>query len=248
MTVKRKIEKKLSSLLSSGQYLVGVAERIIPSEGSSYDSSHQKKLNKVRKRYGKWFYSCKALIQMVSLSVEEPIENFIAVGEKILEELYKTLTSKDKKTSRARKIFTKFQYQISLFKSIKEIYTEIEPLTIKTAVAKGLYDNELDQAQGLLKGGHFIPSAALGRAILENGLDLLLERENLQPKGEGIQNKGITLKKNGIITKTEYRSIQKWAEVGNIALHEKGEKIKPQDVSEMIQGVRSFIQRFELTI
>ncbi|NIQ07778.1 MAG: hypothetical protein GWO20_19295 [Candidatus Korarchaeota archaeon] len=66
--------------------------------------------------------------------------------------------------------------------------------------------------------------------MLEHALDLLFGKENLESEGNGIQNKAITLMKENILTKPEFRSIQKWADVGNIALHEKGEKIKPQDV------------------
>jgi hypothetical protein len=235
MTTKKILLELLDKKIEEGKQLHSYVDSIY--NNNYYEEPYLSLLEK----YSKWIYSTIALFKKIPISEKEPIVQF-----KIYNNTLNNILMNERISSNILKIERIILSQISIIKGIKEIYEEIEPIDLKLDIAKGLYDDELVVAKEFLNDGHIIPSAMLMRSVLENALNLLIEKHNIEVKGSGIKNKAIALRKAGIISKLEEKNIEVWAFVGNDAAHNGGKEITNKNVEDAITGVSNFIERFEL--
>lgn len=194
-------------------------------------------IDNLRKSYPKWFHSTRSLLNKIEVSETEAIEEFSEYGREI-----KTLSSS---ASRGNKIKADLKHQISLLESIVEIYEEIDPVDVRSAVEKGVYEDELDQASGLLEGDHIIPAASVTRMVFLNSLKSISQKNNLETK-EGINDLLIMFKEEDIISKIEFREMQKWNDILNAVRYDDEEEIDHRDISEVINKVDEFVDRLEI--
>lgn len=113
-----------------------------------------------------------------------------------------------------------------------------------------VFGNFLEMAEYLLESGYKDPAAVMVGGVLEEHLRKLAIKNSIPVIGaSGSPKKADTLNTEmmvaGIFSKLEQKNIIAWLDLRNKAAHgHYGEYIKEQ-VEAMLQGVRSFISRFQ---
>lgn len=233
--MKSKIVKKIREKVSRGKELL---EDVDDLDSPKYEKRNEA-IDILRTTYPRWFHSTKGLLEKIEISENKPIEEFSSYGKEI-KTLANTASDRDKKKIRAD-----LQHQISLLESIVEIYEDIDPIDVKSAVEKGVYEDELGQASGLLEGNHIIPAASVTRMVFLNSLKSISQKNDLEPK-EGIHDLLIMFKEEDIISKIEFREMQKWNDILNAVRYDDEEEIDHGDISEVIDKVDDFVERLEI--
>ena len=102
-----------------------------------------------------------------------------------------------------------------------------------------MFDDELEQAEGLFKAGYFTAAAVIAGVVLETTL-----RQMCQDSGIDVGNlnkMNIDLAKAEVINKLQQKQITAWADIRNSAAHGRTEAFRPDDVEMMIRDVRRFL-------
>jgi hypothetical protein len=93
----------------------------------------------------------------------------------------------------------------------------------------------IEQAKALLDAGHLIPSAVLGRIVMENWLKDQAERAGIEvpesAKASGIND---SLKKAEVFSVPKWRQVQAYLDVGNAAAHGQAESFSREDVARLL--------------
>jgi hypothetical protein len=116
------------------------------------------------------------------------------------------------------------------------------PALIRAEVA-GDY---MAQAEMLLAEGYHVPAAVLSGVVLEDALRKLCNQHDIpivDAKGarKTINPMNMDLYKKNLYNAAKMQEIQAWAGYRNDCAHGDGDKVKPEDVGRMIQGVRAFV-------
>lgn len=98
-----------------------------------------------------------------------------------------------------------------------------------------LFGSVVEQAEELLKVGHILPAAVLGRIVIESWLRDEAER-NQVPDHETAKASVLNdrLKSAGVFAVPKWRLIQGYLDVGNAAAHGKQEEFSPTDVTQLL--------------
>lgn len=107
-------------------------------------------------------------------------------------------------------------------------------------VAGVVFDSVLEQARHLLNGGFKDPAAVLCRVVIEECLHRLSCEEGLSDTGKASALND-ALRDRGRYTKPQWRLVQAWLDIGNLAAHGKFSEFKDSDVAVMIEGVERFV-------
>jgi hypothetical protein len=126
-----------------------------------------------------------------------------------------------------------------VIKSAKSSYENGYTRKLESIVKAEVYDDVLDQAQGLLDNQFKDPACVLARVALENALKDLCSRYIIS-FGK-LDSMNAELVKAGAYNKTQQKFVTAWAGRGNDAAHGDWAAYNDVDVQEMIIGVRQFI-------
>ena len=123
----------------------------------------------------------------------------------------------------------------SLFSRIDGILAELE-----SVIAHGIQDAEIDSAEAL-KRVSLRAAGALAGVVLETHLQRLASAHQitLTKKSPTIGDLNEPLKKAGVYDTPVYRKIQLLADIRNLCTHQKGNDPTPDQIDEMLNGVRS---------
>jgi hypothetical protein len=106
---------------------------------------------------------------------------------------------------------------------------------IKYILHADMFDSYLDQAAELLLNGHKIPSAVLGRIVIEKWIRDQAEKAGISNwETDKASNLNDQLKKAGILSLPKWRQIQTYLDIGNKAAHGDESAFKDSDVKQMI--------------
>ena len=124
---------------------------------------------------------------------------------------------------------------MSLFSRIDGVMADLE-----TAIAHGIQDAEIDSAESLKKVS-LRASGALAGVVLEAHLQRVAAAHNvlISKKDPTIGDLNEPLKKAGVYDTPVYRKIQLMADIRNICTHQKGKEPTPDQIDDMLNGVRS---------
>jgi len=118
-------------------------------------------------------------------------------------------------------------------------------IDIKHRVRAELIDDFLEQAKVLLDDGFKHAAASLAGAVLEDTLRKLCDINLISyPKKTKIDSLNIELARNGIYDKVNQKLITAYADIRNNADHGHFEKIRKEDVSDMINWIYKFISKY----
>jgi len=145
------------------------------------------------------------------------------------------------------------QAHIGVLKALLEDVKNDRLRTFEEIVHASLFDDFLGQSQHLLEKGYRQAAAVIAGGVLEEHIRALATKFNIPigrqskngliPKSAADLNNEIY--KNGAYAQTDRSLVQGWLDLRNEAAHNKPvfKKRTEDEVSSMIQGVRSLISR-----
>jgi len=115
---------------------------------------------------------------------------------------------------------------------------------IKGVLQANLFDNELDAADHLLKNGHLRAAGAVAGVVLEEHVKAICTTHSIQirKKKPTISDFNDKLKSEQIYDIVQWRKIQHLGDIRNLCDHKKRRDPKPEEVEELIEGVKTFIK------
>lgn len=124
---------------------------------------------------------------------------------------------------------------MSLFSRIDGVIANLE-----TAIAHGIQDAEMDSAESLKKV-NLRAAGSLAGVVLETHLQRVAAAHSvpISKKDPTIGDLNEPLKKASVYDTPVYRKIQLMADIRNICTHQKGKEPTPDQIDEMLNGVRS---------
>jgi hypothetical protein len=126
---------------------------------------------------------------------------------------------------------------------IKEVVQDDLLHQIEEFVRAEVFDNLLEQADYLHESGYLTAAGALGRAVLEQQVRSLCDREGLTPTKARptINDYNQALYGGDIYDKLEMKRVDLMATIGNDAAHAKA--VTLDDVKGLLKDVREFLTR-----
>lgn len=138
---------------------------------------------------------------------------------------------------------SKFQQQYSILYSTEVNLNSILN-NIKGVLQADFYDSEVQAARELAKNGHIRAAGAICGVTLERHLNLIIKNHNLSSnrKHPTIADYIEILKSAQIIDTTNWRFLQRLADIRNLCAHHKDRDPKPDEVQELIGGVDKVVK------
>ncbi|HRG62257.1 MAG TPA: hypothetical protein PLP75_04450 [Burkholderiales bacterium] len=132
----------------------------------------------------------------------------------------------------------KFTQQRAILKACYERF-DSSLFDIKRLLQADLFDSELEAAKELINKGFYRAAGAIAGVVLESYFAQICESNNLKlpKKDPSINDYNEFLKKEEVITLTEYKHISMLATIRNQCVHNKSEEPTKNDVETLINGV-----------
>lgn len=116
---------------------------------------------------------------------------------------------------------------------------------VKYLVRADLLDDFLSQSEILLQEGYHIPAASLAGAILEDTLRKLCDKKNIvYPDQTKIDTLNVSLAKRNVYDKLIQKEITAKADIRNNTDHGHFDKVKKDDVADMIKWIKRFVRDY----
>jgi hypothetical protein len=111
---------------------------------------------------------------------------------------------------------------------------------LETSIAHGIQDAEIEGAERMKKV-NLRAAGALAGVVLETHLQRVADTHQIAiaKKNPTIGDLNELLKKAGVYDIPEYRKIQLIADIRNLCTHQKGKDPTPEQIDDMLNGVRS---------
>ena len=107
-------------------------------------------------------------------------------------------------------------------------------------IAGEVFDSVLEQAKYLNKKGYKDPAAVLTRVVIEDALKRIAKEENInqEQKASVLNTK---LKEKERYSKSQWRLVQAWLDIGNSAAHGNFDEYSHKDVNKLIDDINIFL-------
>ncbi|MCG7847743.1 MAG: hypothetical protein MIO93_01000 [ANME-2 cluster archaeon] len=199
----------------------------------------KKKLSKEFKLYYQdWYSSCCALLERNY--DKERTSEFKSEYEKNI----KTIISANYITIDTEYTFIdSFEHQASILNALP-LYLEHRLSDIELTVASILMDDEILEAEYLLKKGFIRAAGALVGVVLERNLKMICDKNEPKlkyPKNASISKLNDILKDNDLMDMAEWRKIQYLGDIRNKCDHDKKVEPKKEEVADLISKVKELI-------
>jgi hypothetical protein len=178
--------------------------------------------------YQDWYSSCCALL--------ERNYNKERTSETIISENYITLNTE-------YTFIDSFKHQASILNALP-LYMGHRLSDIELTVASILMDDELLEAEYLLKKGFIRAAGALAGVVLERHLKMRCDKNEPKlkyPKNAAISKLNDILKDNNLLDISDWRKIQYLGDIRNKCDHDKKVEPKKEDVADLISKIKEMI-------
>lgn len=109
-------------------------------------------------------------------------------------------------------------------------------------VTAEVFSDFLEMAKHLYETGYRIPAASLAGAVLEDGLRRIAEKHDVTVKaGDDLSALNKRLADADVYSRLVQKRIQVWIDVRNPADHGEFDKVKDEDVRDLLAGVEGFL-------
>jgi uncharacterized protein YutE (UPF0331/DUF86 family) len=105
------------------------------------------------------------------------------------------------------------------------------------------FDDFLDQAERMHKGGSLEGSSVLAAAVLEDTMKKIAGKNNVQP-APGLEETINALVAAGVFTGVFAKRVKAWAGVRTAALHARWDELDLKAVGDLIRGTRELISDY----
>lgn len=135
---------------------------------------------------------------------------------------------------------------VAIAAALRDDYLNGGLAAVEAIVHADLYGDFLEMSAGLLESGYIGPAAVITGSVLEEHLRNLATTEGearVNDRGRpcNVEHLGVVLRKVGVITEVERKSVIAWYALRNEAAHNTQHSIDSADVERMIAGVRDFV-------
>ncbi|TRA94413.1 MULTISPECIES: DUF4145 domain-containing protein [Rhizobium/Agrobacterium group] len=114
--------------------------------------------------------------------------------------------------------------------------------SVRQLVQAEVFDTELDQARELLAGGYATAAAVITGVVLETAMRDMCSKAAIAPGSLNKMNADLT--KAGVYNLLTQKRITAMADIRNNAAHGNPGQFQPQDVTDMIAYVESFLAQY----
>jgi hypothetical protein len=125
--------------------------------------------------------------------------------------------------------------------------------TLRERVHADLFDDFLEMAASLMTDGYVHAAAVIAGSTLEehlrklcekNSIDVTVTRPNgtVEPKRASAMNED--LRRESIYSQPQWRFVQAWLDIRNDAAHGHYDNYEPEQVVQMIEGIRGFVVHY----
>lgn len=137
---------------------------------------------------------------------------------------------------------THFGSQVGMISGAESILKDDWYTNVQDVAAKEAMGSLEETASGLLDEGLKDAAAILTRVVLEQKLHHLCVKSEVEigKKKPGIHDYTNELYNSGKLRKHEMRAIQRWADIGNDAIHLRFDEYSNKNIHEMLDWVRDF--------
>ena len=116
---------------------------------------------------------------------------------------------------------------------------------VETLVSASVFSDFLEMAEHLLDNGYKDPAASLIGAVLEDGLRRICHNNSITVKSDdNISSLNQKLTQKQAYNPLQQRQIQVWNKLRDYADHGHFDEYKPDDVTDMLKGVRNFLSDY----
>ena len=116
---------------------------------------------------------------------------------------------------------------------------------VEMLVSAEVFYDFLDMAKHLLDNDYKDPAASLIGAVLEDGLRRICGNNNITVKSDdNISSLNKKLADKDVYNRLKQREIEVWNKLRDYADHGHFDQYKPDDVNDMLKGVRSFLSDY----
>lgn len=222
-------------------------------KGSGFDE-YRDSLPHFRSKYESWYSESRALIKQV---LPDRLQDFIQhyeparsrkeldVGNYRIRDYLQGLSirSQGVRTVSGKDAIAHFQQQFAIVMAARERF-ESSLYEIRQIVQADLMDSEIDAAEHLAKYKYTRAAGALAGVVLERHLSqVCMDHEIVVPmKNPTINNFNELLKAAGIIEVPDWRFIQLLADIRNNCDHNKTPEPTPEQVGDLIAGVKKVMK------
>lgn len=219
MDVKQKITEKFDRLIKEGELIL----RLNGWDGKEWHS-HPSEID-----YLKWRTEALNLLRRVCGEDSEHYKQLLEIAE----------------NPNTKHNAFYFHSCYGIFKAAKQDFDDDFLADIKYLVRADLLDDFLSQAKMLLEEGYHIPAASLSGSVLEDTLRKLCDKKGiLYPANSAIDPLNISLAKANVYDKLTQKEITAKADIRNSADHGHFEKVKKEDVEDMLKWINRFLRDY----
>ncbi|MGV1908646.1 DUF4145 domain-containing protein [Agrobacterium cavarae] len=130
----------------------------------------------------------------------------------------------------------------AIFLAAKEDFAGGFVASVRQLVQAEVFDTELDQARELLAGGYATAAAVITGVVLETAMRDMCSKAAIAPASLNKMNTDLT--KAGVYNLLTQKRITAMADIRNNAAHGNPGQFQPQDVTDMIAYVESFLAQY----
>ena len=135
---------------------------------------------------------------------------------------------------------------VSILRRVRDDFTKGYLRDLRELAAAEVFTDFLDMADHLHANGYHAPAASIAGAVLEDSLRRLHLKHIGPWQGDSSINKlNDGLKKADVYGQAVWRQIQVWGDIRNNADHGHFSEVDPDQVKQMVSGIRDFIARHE---
>lgn len=132
---------------------------------------------------------------------------------------------------------------LGVFKAAKDDYENGYLFDVRQLIEAEVFDDFLEQAVHLFSAGYHQPAAVIAGSVLEDGLRKLCQKNGITlPDRPKLDQMNADLAKAGVYNKLVQKRITTFADLRNKAAHGQWDQFTKEDVREMIDGVRRFME------
>jgi len=244
------LERKIEELFQEAEAIDDLAWQVLKRR-PKWKSAER--VEELRKRYNRWYSQAHLLVQA---NLNFRLREFETLYEhpKSGRDMRSFLLSPEDYSgepsySKCEAFVENLANQTAILQSIPEaIRTRL--LDVEFMVTASLLDDELAQAEILLRNGFIRPAGALAGVVLERHLKTLCARANppikFTQREATISPLAEKLWKAEIMSQADWRKAQWMADIRNICDHDKEHEPKEEEVRSLIMEVKAFIKRVVL--
>lgn len=132
---------------------------------------------------------------------------------------------------------------LGVLRAAKDDYEQGFLFDTRNLIEAEVFDDFLEQAEHLSNSGYYQPAAVIAGSVLEDGLRKLCEKQDIPlPPKPKIDTMNANLAKKGIYNKLMQKRITTLADIRNKAAHGEWDEFSKDDVQDMINQVRQFME------